>query len=172
MSKSVVILSSVAAKNVDAFNKSGKHATEAMENGCVVTPGAKSTTAGEGDVYVCTISTSVDTDIFNMVYEAPVPVVAGKYKGITDDPREFEIPATNTFNMYKPQVGDEIVITADGLYGSKASNTFIKPISGQKKLGWAGDATSVTLAYKLEGTTFVSIGNERATAYKFRCVVA
>ena len=174
MNKSVVILSSVAAKNVDAFNKSGKHATVAVENGNVVVPGAKSTVAGEGDVYVCTTpaTAGLATDIFHMVYEAPVPVVNGKYKGITDDPREFDVPAGTVFNMYKPQVGDELVLTADSIAGTKGTNTHIKPANGATKLTWAADATGVSLAYKLEGTTFVSIGNERVTAYKFRCVKA
>lgn len=172
--KSVVILSSVAAKNNDSYVKSGKHATVAVQNGNVVIPGAKSNVAGEGDVYVTTTpaTATLDSAIFHMVYEAPVPVVAGKYKGITDDPREFEVPAGATFNMYKPQVGDEIVITEAGLGGTKGLNTFVVPANNDVKLTWAANASGVALAYALEGTTFVPIGNARVTAYKFRCVKA
>lgn len=174
MTNSVVILSSVAAKNIDSFNKTGKHATVVIENGQIVVPGAKSTVAGESDVYVTTTpaTAGLATDIFYMVYEAPVPVIGGKYKGITDDPREFNIPVGNSFNMFKPQVGDEIVLIDNSIAGTKDANTFIKPANGTTKLTWAADATGVSLAYILEGTTFISIGNARVTAYKFRCVKA
>ena len=172
--KAILILSSVAAKNVDAFNKSGKHATVAVENGNVVVIGDKSTTAGEKDVFVCTTpaTATLATDIFYMVYEAPVPVVSSKYKGITDDPREFSIPAGDIFNMYKPQVGDEIILSDDGISGTKLSNTHIAPANATCELTWTSDIGSVSLGYKLEATTFISIGNERVTAYKFTCVKA
>jgi len=172
--KAILILSSVAAKNVDAFNKSGKHATVAVENGNVVVIGDKSTTAGEKDVFVCTTpaTATLATDIFYMVYEAPVPVVSSKYKGITDDPREFSIPAGDIFNMYKPQVGDEIILSDDGIGGTQSTNTYIAPANATCELTWIGSLDTVSLGYKLEATTFISVGNERVTAYKFTCVKA
>ena len=172
--KAILILSSVAAKNVDAFNKSGKHATVAVENGNVVVIGDKSTTAGEKDVFVCTTpaTAGLATDIFYMVYEAPLPVVDSKYKGITDDPREFSIPAGDIFNMYKPQVGDEIILSDDGISGDKSTNTHIAPANNTCELTWTSDISSISLGYKLEATTFISVGNERVTAYKFTCVKA
>lgn len=118
--KSVVILSSVAAQNVDAYNKTGVHATVAQENGFVVVLGDKSTTVGQKDAYVVTTpaTATLATDDFYMVYEAPIPTVEG-WKGLTDDPRKFSVAATVPFNMFKPKPGDEIIISADGLAGTK-----------------------------------------------------
>lgn len=171
--KSVVILGSVAAKNVDAFNKTAKY-TGVVENGNVVVLGAKSTVGGEGDVFVAATpaTATLDSDIFHLVYESPVPVINGKYKGISDDPRDFEVASGVPFNVIKPQVGDELIISADGIGGTKSTNTFIVPANNTLSLTWAASATGVTLAYELKGITSISVGNERVTAYQFICVKA
>ncbi len=176
MAKSVVILASVAAKNIDSLNKSGVYADGALENGHVVAIGAKSTTDGQKDVYTVTLpknNTPLDSADFFIVYEAPVPVVGGKYKGITDDPREFEIPAGTVFNMFKPTKEDEIIISADGIGGKRDSNTHVAPAAnGTGKLTWTSNISNVSLALVHEGDTFISIGNERVAAYRFRVVKA
>jgi hypothetical protein len=172
MSYGVAILSSVAAKNIDALNKSAKFTAGALENGSVISLGAKSSVAGEGDVYVAATpaTATLGTDIFYMVYEAPIPVLNGKFKGLTDDPREFNIEAGKVFNCQKPMIGDEIILTADAVAGTKGSNGFVAPVNNTGKLTWAANTTGASLAYALDGTTFISIGNERVTAYKFKCV--
>lgn len=175
MAKSVVILASVAAKNIDSLNKSGVYAGGALENGHVVAIGAKSTTDGQKDVYTVTLpeTNTLDSADFFIVYEAPVPVVGGKYKGITDDPREFEIPAGTVFNMFKPTKEDEIIISADGIGGEKNSNTtHVAPADDTGKLTWTSNISGVSLALVCEGDTFISIGNERVAAYRFRVVKA
>lgn len=176
MAKSVVILASVAAKNIDSLNKSGVYADGALENGHVVAIGAKSTTDGQKDVYTVTLpeSDTLNSADFFIVYEAPVPVVGGKYKGITDDPREFEIPAGTVFNMFKPTKEDEIIISADGIDGEKNSNTHVAPADNTGKLTWTSTSniSNVSLALVYEGDTFISIGNERVAAYRFRVVKA
>lgn len=175
MAKSVVILASVAAKNIDSLNKSGVYAGGALENGHVVAIGAKSTTDGQKDVYTVTLpeADTLNSADFFIVYEAPVPVVGGKYKGITDDPREFEIPAGTVFNMFKPTKEDEIIISADGIGGTKVSNTtHVAPASNTGKLTWTSSISDVSLALVYEGDTFISIGNERVDAYRFRVVKA
>jgi len=175
MAKSVVILASVAAKNIDSLNKIGVYADGALENGCVVAIGAKSTTNGQKDVYTVTLpnSTNVNSADFFIVYEAPVPVVGGKYKGITDDPREFEIPAKTVFNMFKPTKEDEIIISADGIGGGERDNRIhVAPTAGTGKLTWTSNISNVSLALVYEGDTFISIGNERVEAYRFRVVKA
>lgn len=174
MAKSVVILASVAAKNIDSLNKSGIYNGGALQNGYVVAIGAKSTVAGQKDVYEVSLpaTANLENGDFFMVYEAPVPVVGGKYKGITDDPREFEIPAETVFNMFKPTKEDEIIISADGIGGTKDSNTHVAPANGTGKLTWTSDISGVSLALVYEGDTFISIGNERVDAYRFRVVKA
>lgn len=174
MAYSILINASIAAKNIDSFVKSAKYASGALENGNIVVLGAKSTVAGEKDVYEASLpaTASLTTDIFYMVSEAPIPVVGGKYKGITDDPREFNIATGTVFNVVKPTVGDEIVLSVDGVAGTKGTNTFIAPANGTGKLTWAADATTASLAYKLDATTYISVGNERVIAYAFKCVKA
>lgn len=170
----VVILSSVAAKNIDSLNKSGVCAASALENGNVVVIGAKSTTAGQKDVYTVTLpaTATLATANFFMVYEPPVVLTDSAYKGITDDPRKFNIPAGTVFSMFKPQKEDEIILMADGLGGDKGSNTHVVPANNTGKLTWTSDISGVSLALLFEDTTFISIGNTRETAYKFRVVKA
>lgn len=174
MAYSILINASIAAKNIDSFVKSAKYANGALENGNVVVLGDKSATASEGDVYMASLPAdpTLGTATYYMVSEAPIPVVGGKYKGITDDPREFNIPANTVFTVVKPTVGDEIILSEDGIAGTKGENTYIIPANGTAELTWSSDISGVSLAYKLEGTTFISVGNERVTAYKFTCVKA
>ena len=177
MSYSVLIAGEIAAKNIDSLNKFGK-ANFAVENGHVVALGEKSTAENEAFVYTVKnpANTTLASDIFYMVNEPVNVLVNGKYSGLTDDPREFNIPAGKVFTMYKPMVGDEIVITADGLNGTKGSNDDYvapaAPANGTTKLTWTNDTSGVSLAYKYVGDTYVSIGNERVPAYRFICVKA
>ena len=174
MSCSVLIAGEIAAKNIDSLNKFGK-AGFAVENGHVVALGDKSNIKGENDVYNVKnpASATLATDIFYMVNEPVNVLVNGKYSGLTDDPREFNIPADKVFTMYKPMVGDEIVITEVGL-GEKADNTYVYvvPANNTTKLTWTDNIDNVSLAYKYVGNTYVSIGNERVKAYRFICVKA
>lgn len=173
MNYSVLIAGEIAAKNIDSLNKFGK-ANFAVENGHVVALGEKSTDKNEAFVYTVNkpADTTLETDIFYMVNEPVNVLVNGKYSGLTDDPREFNIPAGKKFTMYKPMIGDEVVITKDGLAGTKGDNTYVIPANGTTKLTWAATATGVSLAYKYVGDTYVSIGNERVQAYRFICVKA
>jgi len=171
MSYSVLIAGEIAAKNIDSLNKFGK-ANFDVGNGHVVALGDKSNVKGENDVYNVNKPTALATDIFYMVNEPVNVLVNGKYSGLTDDPREFNIPAGKVFTMYKPMVGDEIVITKDGLAGDKEGNTYVVPTIGETRLTWAANGTGVSLAYKYVGDTYVSIGNERVRAYRFICVKA
>ena len=173
MSCSVLIAGEIAAKNIDSLNKFGK-ANFVVENGHVVALGQKSTAKNEAFVYSVNkpATDTLATDIFYMVNEPVNVLVNGKYSGLTDDPREFNIPAGKKFTMYKPMIGDEVVITEDGLIGTKGENTHIAPAVGDTKLTWTNSISSVSLAYKYVGDTYVSIGNERVKAYRFICVKA
>ena len=169
MAYSVLIAGEIAAKNIDSLNKFGK-ANFAVENGHVVALGEKSTAKNEAFVYTVKKPANLATDIFYMVNEPVNVLVNGKYSGLTDDPREFNIPAGKVFTMYKPMVGDEVVITVNGIDGNK--NIYIAPDDDTTKLTWTDDITGVSLAYKYVGDTYVSIGNERVSAYRFICVKA
>ena len=72
-----------------------------------------------------------------------VTVVSGtkKYRGLNPDPREFTNLEDEVFTAFKPQVGDIVTMTADGI-GSTAigSNTFVVAKTGQYKLDFAASA--------------------------------
>ena len=171
MAYSVLIAGEIAAKNIDSLNKFGK-ANFDVENGHVVALGKRSDTKGENDVYNVNkpATATLATDIFYMVNEPVNVLVNGKYSGLTDDPREFNIPAGKVFTMYKPMVGDEVVITVNGIDGNK--NDYIAPANNTTKLTWTDSISNVSLAYKYVGDTYVSIGNKRVDAYRFICVKA
>jgi hypothetical protein len=174
----VLIPGAIQATNNDSLVKSAKCAS-ALENSNVVSLGALSTTAGEDEVYVAATpaTASLDTAIYYMVNEPVNVLTDSKYLGLNDDPRNFNIAANKIFSCYKPKVGDEIMISADGLGGSKASNTLIIPADNTGELTWGASATGVSLAYELIDTITQSIPegqfyNTRVTFYKFLCVKA
>ena len=173
MAYSVLITGEVAARNVDALRKIGK-ATFDLENGHVVVLGDVSTAKDENYVHTVDVPSTdtLATGVFYMVDEPVNVLVAGKYSGLSDDPMEFYIPTGKVFTMYKPQIGDEIIITANGLAGVKGDNIYVAPADGTTKLTWTNDISGVALAYKCVGNTYVSCGNERVAAYRFVCVKA
>lgn len=74
-----------------------------------------------------------------------VTVVSGtkKYKGINPDPRDFTNLSGEVFTAFKPQVGDIITITADGIGDTPiGTNTYAVAKNGQYKLDWASAANS------------------------------
>jgi len=81
-----------------------------------------------------------------MAYSPEIVTVtsgSSQYRGLNSDPRNFTNLATEIFDAFKPQVGDIITITADGV-GDTAigTNTFAVAKDGQYKLDWAATANS------------------------------
>lgn len=174
---SILIPGSIAASNVDALNKSAVCSTSALENGNVVSLGALSSTSGEHEVFVAATpaTATLATAIYYMVNEPVLVVTDGKYRGLNDDPSNFNIAAGKTFDVFLPRVGDEVIISADGLGGTKSSNTLIIPANNTGELTWASSSSGVTLAFELIETTTINVPSEtfygaKKTAYKFRCV--
>jgi hypothetical protein len=179
MAYSILVPGSIAAKNIDSLNKSAVFTLAALENGNIVKLGALSSTSGEKEVYVAAtpLTASLSTDTFWMVNEPVVVLTASKYKGLSDDPTEFNIAASTVFDVYRPQVGDEITISEDGIAGTKSSNTYIVPADNTPELTWAASSSGVSLAYELLETTYIDVPSAnfytgRKTAYKFKCIAA
>jgi hypothetical protein len=177
-SYSILVPGIMAADNMDNLVKSAKSAV-AVERGNIVSLGALSSTAGEHEVFVAATpaTASLETAIYYMVTEPAVVVTDGKYKGLTDDESDFNVAIGKVFDVSKPKIGDEIILTDEGLAGTKSSNTFIIPADNTPKLTWGASATGVSLAYELIETTYVTVPSStfysgRKTAYKFRCVKA
>lgn len=178
-SYAVVVPGAIAARTLDSLTKFAKYTYGAVENGNVLKLGALSSVAGENEVYLASTpaTATLSTDIFYMVYEPPVPVTNGQFKGLSDDPSDFNIATGKVFTVFMPRKGDEIIITDDGIAGTKSTNTYIVPANASLELTWASSTSGVSLAWELIETTVVNIPNGtfyggRKTAYKFRCVVA
>lgn len=80
-----------------------------------------------------------------MAYEPEVVVtVTGtkKYKGINPDVRDFYNASGDVFTAFKPQVGDILTFTDDGITGTKSTNTYIVATNGQYKLAWSATANA------------------------------
>lgn len=179
MAYAILVPGMIMADNVDSLNKSAVCSTTDLENGNVVSLGALSTTSGEGEVYVAATpaTATLGSAIYYMVKNPVLVLTDGKYRGLNDDPTEFNIAANTVFDVFKPMVGDEIVISEDGIAGSKNSNTLIIPANNTAELTWGSSASGVTLAWELLETTYIEVPSStfygrRKTAYKFRCIKA
>lgn len=174
--KGVLVQTQVMAMNVDAKNRSAVAAYE-VENGMVFQLTGKSATAGEPEVWTCATPVTAALTNLWMAYEPEVVLtVQGSkvYKGLNPDPRDFAVPAGTVFSAFKPEVGDLILMTADALAGTKASNGFVVATNNAAKLTWAAAAVS-GLSLKLIETSYISIGaalptSQRETAYLFEVV--
>lgn len=177
MAQNVVILNKVAAQSVDAWVRSAVAGVN-VDNGNIVILSALSTTAGEGEVWsAVTPSTSDGLTGVWMAYEPEDVRTAEKYKGLDPDPRNFYIPDGVVFSVFKPQLGDIITMTADGLAGTKSTNTFVNATNstGGLKPVWGSTQTASVFSMKLIEETYISIGtgsigSQRVTAYKFQVV--
>lgn len=171
MAYSILIAGQVAANNTDSLVKSAKCAS-ALENGNIVALNELSNTTGESEVYIAStpLTATLATDVFYMVDEPVNVLVNSIYSGLIDDPREFNIAANKIFRATKPMVGDEIIVSEDGLYGSQ--NTYAIPANESYELNWSASMSGVSLAYKYIESTTISVGSTRVTAYKFVCVKA
>jgi hypothetical protein len=173
MAYSILIAGAIAAKHIDAFVKSAK-CDSAVENANLLRLTELSSTSGEAEVYVATtpVSGSLDTDVFYMVNDPINVLVSSIYAGLIDDPREFNIAANKVFSVYKPMVGDEIVVSEDGFASTRSSEEYAIPADGSLELNWGSSISSVSLGYKYLEDFNIPVGNTRVTGYKLLCVKA
>ena len=176
MAKSILIPTLVAAKNIDSLNRSFV-STADLDNGNVFGKGELSTNAGESQVYkTVTPATGSLTGLW-MAY-SPEDVVltdglGNQFKVGSLDPRAFTNIAGNVFSGFKPQVGDLVLVSADGITGE--ANSYAVAANGTSKLAFAAGAIS-GLSFKVVETTYISlasannIGSQRVVAYLLECV--
>jgi hypothetical protein len=177
MAHSVFIPNAIAAQNVDSYNRSASIASN-IDNGNLLVLGAYSVVAGEGEVFAASVpATGTALTGLWIAYEPEVVLTDSKYKGLDPDPRNFFIPSGKVFSVFKPQLGDIVTITADGLAGTKSTNGFVNATdtTGGLKPVWGATQTASVFSMKLLETTYISIGsgaidNQRVTAYKFEVV--
>lgn len=173
MSHVVMIPNAVQAMNVDALNRSAKSASD-VDNGNLVVLSAVGT-GNETEVWTALVPSTANglTGVW-MAGEPEVVLTASKYKGIDPDPRNYYNEIGKVFSVFKPKVGDIITLTADGVAGTKSTNTFVNATdtTGGLKPVWGATQTSSVFSMQLLETTYISIadgsiGSQRVTAYRF-----
>ena len=157
MAYGYIIPVKVAAKDVDAFNRSAV-SDAVMENGFVGVASTKSSTAGEKEVFSFVTPTTGNLSHLWMAYESPVVITDSKYKGIDPDPRNFSIAIGDVFSIFKPQIGDLIAMSADALAGTQSTNTFVVATNTADALTWASAAVSGLSLKLIDDSYWVSIG--------------
>jgi hypothetical protein len=178
--KGIVQLLSVAAQNIDSYNKMFVDTSADVDNGTVFTKSALSTTAGEGQVY--TIATPATGSLVNLWMAcSPIDTITtledgNQVKLGLTDPRNFTNVQDIPFDGFIPQVGDKILLTAACLTGSKTgSTTHVIAADGSRKLTWNAGVAASAAAFEYLGDSYISIpdgsiGSQRVTAYVFECV--
>jgi hypothetical protein len=158
------------AMNIDSLNRSAVSAT-AQEQGSVGYFTAKSTTAGESEVWTFTPPVTGKLGNLWMVWEPEIVVTNAQYRGLDPDIRNFRNEIGDIFSVFQPKKGDLITLSTDAIAGSKASNTNIVATNLASKLTW-GSAITNGLNLALIETTYISLGSgavdtQRVTAYLF-----
>ncbi len=118
MDNAVVILTSVAAMNVDSYNRSFKATTD-IQNGAVFKCGTLSTAEGESEVFTAVTAGATDTGLY-MAFtaeDAIVTVGGQQYKFDLIDPRLYTNVAGKVFSGFRLMPGDRITI-AGGVTGT------------------------------------------------------
>lgn len=178
MAKAILVPTLTAAKNVDIFNRSFV-STADLDNGNVFSKGELSTDASESQVYqTVTPATGSLNDLW-MAFTAEDVVLTddlgNQFKVGNLDPRAFTNTAGTVFSGFKPQVGDLIVLSADGINGTIDDETYVVAANGSSKLAPAAAAID-GLSFKIVETTYISvasanaIGSQRVPAYLLECV--
>lgn len=181
MAHGVLIESSIQAKDIDALNRFAV-STVAVDGGGLVALTAP-TTQGE-DRWTATVPASGALGNLWMAYNpsAKYLTVEGlSFAGLSEDPRVFTNDATKSFTVFKPKLGDQIVVTIDAIDASGSSavaGDILESKDAQTKLQRIAaltGATSGSTAFKIEwvgNITFpqAGIGMANVKAFKAVCI--
>lgn len=159
--KNVYILRDVSASKV----RTGKADIE-LRNGDIVAIGAKA-----DGVYTLT-APATDTKRLGIVYNADVVTEAGKYRGLSDDPRDVVFKAGTVVNFYIPEEEDEVAITVAEDYAKDTSKVLVPTADATGYTAKASAEATDKLVYEITHESFVSIGNERVRTIEAVCTLA
>lgn len=148
----VLVESMIQANNIDALNRSAKAEFDVAGGGLVAL--AHPTEKGD-DVWTAT-KPAADTDDIWMAYNPEVKYVdvnGKRYAGLSLswDLRDYTNLSGLTFDVFKPQIGDEIVITKDCVvdFTAAAVDGYLVPTAGDTKFT-AGTAKGSVMAFQIE----------------------
>lgn len=180
MAYGVLIESMIQAKNIDALNRSVK--AEANVDGGNLIALTAPTTQGD-DVWTAAAPDSELGGLW-MAYNPEVKYIAvngKKFAGLSADVRDYTNLAGEVFDAFKPQIGDEIVVTIDAIDATGANavaGDILESKAGQTKLTRVAAATGATAgstAFKIEWKGTVdfpkaNIGIDKVVAFKAVCI--
>lgn len=176
MAKAIMIPTLTEAKNIDALNRSFVSADVDLDNGNIFVKGELSDKESETQVYKTVQPTTGNLSNLWMAC-SPEDVVltdelGNQFKIGNLDPRTFTNKANVVFSGFKPQVGDLILVSADGITGEKAAYAVAENASYKLKF----NASAVEgLSFKVVKETYISvasannIGSQRVKAYLLEC---
>lgn len=182
MAYGVLIESKIQAKNIEALNRSAISSTANFDGGALVVLTAP-TTVGE-DRWTATVPATGSLGGLWVAYNPSVQyatVNGVTLSGLLVDPRAYTNLQGKTFDVFKPKLGDEIVITVDAVDASSSSivaGDFLESKDGQSKfqrIASGSGITSGSTSFKVEYVTSITfpnagIGNDAVVAYKAVCV--
>ena len=178
MAKAILIPTLTAAKNVDTYNASFVSEAD-LDNGNVFSKGELSTEASESQVYQAVTPTTGSLSGLWMAFTAEDVVLTdelgNQFKIGNLDPRAFTNKAGTVFSGFKPQVGDLVLLSADGIEGEASSNDYVVAQDSKSTLKF-NTAAIEGLSFKIVETKYISvasanaIGSQRVTAYLLECV--
>lgn len=154
MNNAVVILTSVAAMNVDSYNRSFK-STKDIQNGAVFKCGTLSTTEGESEVFNAVTASATDTGLY-MAFTAEDTIVTiggQQYKFDLIDPRLYTNVAGLVFSGFRLMPGDRITM-AGGITGNPEAYVVVN----------ASGALEYSKTAPTSGTYFTAIQNTYISA--------
>lgn len=166
-----------AAKDVDIYNGSFIYENADLNNGSVFVKG------DEVSEQVYGIELPATGSLNNLwMASSPVDVIltdatGNQYKPGILDPRAFTNPAGLVFSAFKPQVGDIITLSAEGISGDYDDTMlYVNAANGASKLAFSATQAENALSFKVIKPTYISvasanaIGSQRIVAYKLECV--
>lgn len=182
MANGVLIESMIQAKNIDALNRSVVSSTADFDGGNLMVLTAP-TVQGE-DRWTATVPATGSLGGLWIAYNPAVKytVVNGKkFAGLSADARDYTNIKGETFDAFKPVVGDEIVVTINAVDDSGSSavaGDILESKNGQSKFqriaGTTG-ATAGSTAFKIEWVGTVDfpkagIGVDKVKVFKAVCI--
>lgn len=152
----VMVESRIQATNIDALNRSAVCATANVDGGNLVQL-ANPTVQGN-DVWTATVPTAVTGLWIAYNPSEKLTLVNGQYfAGLSADPRAYTNLQNREMTVFKPKVGDEIILTIDDLDTASQSTVvagdFIQAKAGQStftRIAKATGATASTTAFQVE----------------------
>lgn len=171
MTHAILIQNRVSAQRDEALNRPAISASN-LDNGWLVYLNGIYDVDGYEEVFLAKEPTTGSLTELWMVSSPEIVVTDSKYKGLDPDPRNFYNSASMVFDIFKPQPGDILTMTADALTGT-AEQAYAVAAANSSKSAWAAAPSGSLFSMKYLETTHVSIGSgsaigtQRVAAYKF-----